>query len=247
MQTSNPALRAGAFAGLEVVGDRMTVNGTALKALVLLALCLTTTAWSWSQYFAAVQGGSASLGIFVLIGAVIGGLALAIATIVKKRWAPITAPLYALTQGVVIGFVSASFEARFPGVVLQAVGLTFGVFLGMLLVYQTGLIKVTERFRLGVAAATLGILFFYLAGFIFSFFGVSMPPLVAGGWLGIAVSVVVVVVAALNLVLDFDAIAQGVAEGAPKFMEWYGAFALMVTLIWLYLEILRLLGRLRRG
>jgi uncharacterized YccA/Bax inhibitor family protein len=246
MQTSNPALRAGAFAGLEDVGDRMTVGGTSLKALVLLALCLATTAWSWSQYVAAGQGAT-SLWLFVLIGASIGGLALAIATIVKKDWAPITAPLYALTQGVVIGFASAAFEARFPGVVLQAVGLTFGVFLGMLLVYQTGLIKVTERFRLGVAAATLGVLLFYLAGFVLSFFGVFLPPLFAGGWIGVAVSVVVVVVAALNLALDFDAIARGVAQGAPKFMEWYGAFALMVTLIWLYLEILRLLGRLRRG
>jgi uncharacterized YccA/Bax inhibitor family protein len=246
MQSSNPALRAGTFAGLEEAGARMTLGGVVGKTLLLLILCAITAAWAWLQVGPILANPSANAGspwlIFLFIGP-IGGLVLAIVTAFKKQWAAFTGPLYALCQGVLVGAISAVFEQRFPGIAAQAVGLTFGVMLAMLVIYQTKLIKVTERFRMGVAAATCGVLIFYLLGFVLSLFGMQMPSIFASGWLGIGISAVI---AALNLVLDFDAIAQGVATGAPKYMEWYSAFALMVTLIWLYLEILRLLSRVRR-
>jgi uncharacterized YccA/Bax inhibitor family protein len=169
----------------------------------------------------------------------------ALVTIFKKEWAGITAPLYALLEGLAIGGISAVFEAQFPGIVIQAVALTFGTCLALLLAYKSRLIRATENFKLGVVAATGGIALFYLITFILSFFGVRVSIFYSSGWMGIGFSLFVCVIAALNLVLDFDFIEQGAAQGAPKYMEWYGAFGLMVTLIWLYLEILRLLAKLR--
>jgi uncharacterized YccA/Bax inhibitor family protein len=163
----------------------------------------------------------------------------------KKNWAIVTAPLYAVLEGLVLGGLSATFEARFPGIVIQAVGLTFGTLFALLLAYKSGVIKATENFKLGVVAATGGIALVYLAGFVLGFFGVSIPYIHGSGTIGILFSLVVVVIAALNLVLDFDFIESGAASGAPKYMEWYAAFGLLVTLIWLYLEILRLLAKLR--
>ena len=181
-----------------------------------------------------------------LIGSALLGFVTAMVTIFKQRWSPITAPIYALLEGVVVGTLSSVFEAQYPGIVIQAVGLTFGTLFCLLAAYRSGLIKPTENFKLGVMAATGGICLLYFVSFGLRIFtGESIPMIHDSGPIGIAFSVGVVIIAALNLVLDFDFIEQGVEYGAPKYMEWYAAFGLVVTLIWLYLEILRLLAKLR--
>ena len=174
----------------------------------------------------------------------IGGLVVALITVFKKQWSPVTAPAYALLEGLFIGAFSAMMEARFPGIVLQAVGLTFGTLASLLVAYRSGLIRVTENFKLGVVAATGGIALLYLVDIAMGFFGHSVGFIHQSSLLGIGFSVVVVIIAALNLVFDFDFIERGVEQGAPKYMEWFAAFGLMVTLVWLYLEILRLLSKL---
>jgi uncharacterized YccA/Bax inhibitor family protein len=169
-----------------------------------------------------------------------------IVTVFKKTWVPVTGPLYALLEGLFVGGVSAMFEASFPGIVMQAVMLTMGVLASLLLAYKSGLIKATENFKLGVVAATGGIALLYLVNIGMRMFGLEGFGFIHdSGWMGIAFSGFVVVIAALNLVLDFDFIESGVEAGAPKYMEWYGAFGLVVTLVWLYLEILRLLSKLQ--
>jgi len=173
-------------------------------------------------------------------------LALALITIFKKEWSPFTAPMYALVEGVFLGAISALFNAKFPGIVFQAVLLTFGTLFALLFAYRSGVIKATENFKLGVVAATGGIALLYLASFVLGFFNINVPVIHDSSWLGIAFSLFVVVVAALNLVLDFDFIETGVAQRAPKYMEWYGAFGLMVTLVWLYVEFLRLLSKIQQ-
>ncbi|MEO7067857.1 MAG: Bax inhibitor-1/YccA family protein [Rhodanobacter sp.] len=248
MQSGNPALNKHTF--LDVANgalvshgdDAMTINGTVNKTGFLLVLVLVGAMYSWSQYT-----GPASVGALypLMIGGAIGGLVLALITAFKKTWSPYTAPFYAVVEGVFIGALSVIFEARYPGVVMQAVGLTFGTMAAMLIAYRSGLIKVTEKFKMGIVAATGGILLLYVANFAMSFFGHSMGFINGSSMLGIGFSAVVVVIAALNLVLDFDFIESGVKAGAPKYMEWYGAFALVVTLVWLYLEILRLLSKLQ--
>ena len=244
MRTSNPALKgdflrtqAGAFGA-----DAMTVSGTVNKAGILSICVIATAAWTWNRF---LNSPSPEVVLpSIMIGA-IGGFVLALVTIFKKEWSPVTAPAYALLEGLVLGGVSAMFELRFPGIAMQAVGLTFGTLIALLLAYRSGLIRVTDKFRLGVVAATGGIAVFYLITFVLGFFGVHFSSIYGSGLVGIGFSVVVVIVAALNLVLDFDLIESGARAGAPKYMEWYGAFALMVTLIWLYLEIIRLLSKLR--
>jgi uncharacterized YccA/Bax inhibitor family protein len=182
-----------------------------------------------------------------MIGGIIGGFVVALATIFKQNWAPLTAPIYALLEGFALGGISAIFEQTYHGIAIQAVGLTFGTLFVMLLAYKTGMIRATQRFKTGVIAATGGIMVFYLIGMVLRvFFHFQIQVIYAGGLWGILFSLFVVIIAALNLVLDFDMIETGVSGGAPKYMEWYGAFGLMVTLIWLYLEILRLLGKVRR-
>jgi len=176
---------------------------------------------------------------------VFGGLIMALVTVFKKEWAPVTAPLYALLEGLALGGISAAFDFRYPGLAFQAVGLTFGVLFVMLFLYTSRIIKVTDKLRLGIVAATGGVMLFYLAEMILGFFHVQFLAINSGSGLGIAFSLLVCGIAALNLVLDFDFIEQGVSYGAPKYMEWYGAFGIMVTLIWLYLEILRLLSKMR--
>jgi uncharacterized YccA/Bax inhibitor family protein len=180
-----------------------------------------------------------------LWGGLLGGFAVALITIFKPNLSPLTAPVYAALEGLALGAISAIAEARYPGIVIQAVALTFGTLFALLIAYRSRLIPVTQNFRLGIVAATGGIAIFYLVAIGLSFWGVRIPFLHEGSALGIGFSVFVVVIAALNLVLDFDFIEKGAEHGAPKFMEWYGAFGLMVTLIWLYLEILRLLSKLR--
>jgi len=243
MRTSNPALNAKAFQTEGVAfGDRMTISGTVNKAGILLICAVATAAWTWSRFMASPTPEAAAP--WLLIGG-IGGFIVALVTIFKKTWAPVTAPLYGLLQGFLLGGISALFELRFPGVAIQAVGLTFGTLVALLLVYRSGMIRVTNNFRLGVVAATGGIALFYLATILLGFFGIRFTSIFASGPIGIGFSIFVVIIAALNLVLDFDFIESGARAGAPRYMEWYAAFGLMVTLIWLYLEILRLLSKLR--
>jgi uncharacterized YccA/Bax inhibitor family protein len=243
MKTSNPALGQNTFREVAgVSGDTMTVSGAVNKAGILLLLCVASAAWTWNRFFA--TGDPSSVAPMMLIGG-IGGFVLAMVTIFKKEWAAFTSPLYALAQGALLGGISAMFEMRFHGIAIQAVMLTFGTLVAMLLVYRSGLIKVNDKFRIGVVAATGGIALFYLAQFVLGFFGITFHTINSGSPIGIGFSLLVVGIAALNLVLDFDLIENGARYNAPKYMEWYSAFALMVTLIWLYLEVLRLLSKFR--
>jgi len=243
IKTSNPALNERIFQGLSAVpGETMTLEGTVNKTGVLLLCVAATAAWTWHLF---MQSRSpASVGLLLWIG-LIGGLIFSFITIFKKTWAPVTAPIYALLEGLVLGSISAIFEVRFPGIAIQSVALTLGTLGVLLLAYRSGLIPVTQKFRLGVVAATGAIFFFYLAEMVLGFFGVHLSSINGSGITGIAFSAAVVIVAALNLVLDFDFIESGVRANAPKYMEWYGAFGLIVTLVWLYLEILRLLAKAR--
>jgi uncharacterized YccA/Bax inhibitor family protein len=249
MRSGNPVLGDNTFldvgSGRVVTGGpstTMTLNGTVNKTGVMLLLVLASAMFTWSKYTGPES--AADLLPWVMTGA-IGGLIVCLITVFKKTWVPVTGPAYALLEGLFVGGISAMMEARFPGIVMQAVGLTFGVLFALLAAYRSGLVKATENFKLGVVAATGGIFVLYLVNFGMSFFGKSMPFIHESGWLGIGFSAFVVVIAALNLVLDFDFIEKGVEQGAPKYMEWYGAFGLTVTLIWLYIEILRLLSKLQ--
>jgi len=243
MRTSNPTLNDNVFSGYGraiSTGDSMTVQGTVNKTGVLLLLALLTASWTWRMYYTAAD----SMGVWVLGGA-IGGFIVALVTVFKKQWAGVTAPLYALLEGLVLGGISSFMEGRYPGIVIQAVGLTFGTLFGLLFAYRSGLIKATENFKLGVVAATGGIALVYIATMVLGLFNIRMPYIHESGLIGIGFSLFVVVIAALNLVLDFDFVENGAAQGAPKYLEWYAAFGLMVTLIWLYIEILRLLSKMR--
>ena len=240
-RSGNPVLNANTFTGVRSHGsDAMTINGTVLKTGALLMLVVCGAIFTWNR--AMVTG---TIGGWGIAGG-IGGFIVAIVTVFKKEWSPVTAPLYAGLKGLFLGGISAYFEARFGGIVFNAVCLTFGTLFSLLFAYQTGWIKVTENFRLGLFAATGGIAVFYLLSFVLSMFNIQMPLIHSTGIMGIGFSLVVVVIAALNLVLDFDFIENGAAAGAPKYMEWFGAFGLMVTLIWLYIEILHLLSKLQR-
>lgn len=237
-RSANPALNKNTFAAfgqMATAGKAMTIEGTVNKTAILMGCVLLTAFYAWTH--------PQAMGL-MLVG-IIGGLICAIITVVKKDLAGITAPLYALFEGLALGFISVFFEMRFPGIVMNAVMLTFGTLVTLLLAYRSGLIKATENFKLGVVAATGGIFFLYLISFIMGFFGMHMSFLHDSSLLSIGISFVVVIVAALNLVLDFDFIEQGAQYGAPKYMEWYSAFGLMVTLIWLYIEILHLLAKLQ--
>jgi uncharacterized YccA/Bax inhibitor family protein len=243
MRTSNPALNERAFQGERaVLGEAMTLQGTVNKTGVLLICAVATAAWTWNLFLHS-HSPQTVMPLAVLGG--IGGLIVAMVTIFKKEWSGVTAPIYALLEGLVLGSISAMLELRFPGIAIQAVSLTFGTLVVLLLAYRSGLIAVTEKFRLGVIAATGGIALFYIVEIVLGFFGVHFTAINGSGAIGIGFSIFVVIIAALNLVLDFDFIETGVRVGAPKYMEWYGAFGLMVTLIWLYFEILRLLSKLR--
>ncbi|HIG26975.1 MAG TPA: Bax inhibitor-1/YccA family protein [Verrucomicrobiales bacterium] len=218
----------------------MTIQGTVNKTAILLTCLLISAGWVWNEYYS----GATNIAPW-MYGGMFGGLIIGMVTLFKKEWAGVTAPIYAFCEGLFLGGISAKLEAVFPGIVIQAVGLTFGTLFGLLMAYKSGLIKATENFKLGVVAATGGIMLLYFVSIVLSFFGIGIPFIHSSGTFGILFSLFVVVVAALNLVLDFDFIEQGAEQGAPKFMEWYAAFGLLVTLVWLYLEILRLLSKLR--
>lgn len=243
IKTSNPALSERIFQGQPVsLEDSMTLDGTVNKTAVLLLCAVATAAYSWHVFMQSHTGAAVAP---MLWGGLIGGFVFALITIFKKEWAPVTAPIYSLLEGLVLGSLSAVFELRYPGIAVQSVAMTFGVMLVMLLAYRSHLIPVTQKFRLGIIAATGAIALFYIAEIILSFFGIQFATINGSGPIGIGFSIVVVAIAALNLVLDFDFIESGVRARAPKYMEWYGAFGLMVTLVWLYLEILRLLSKIR--
>jgi uncharacterized YccA/Bax inhibitor family protein len=254
MRTGNPALNDKTFENFGVyrrdtlnersTAGTMTINGTAQKTFFLLLLAMGSACFTWSRTFSAAEANPAAAMPWAVGGAIVG-LVTALVICFRHPWAPALAPVYAVAEGLFLGGVSASLEASYPGIVIQAVGGTFGTLAGLLLAYQSGLIRATENFKLGLVAATGGICLVYLISLIGGFFGFPIPYIHAAGPMGIAFSLFVVVVAALNLVLDFDFIEQAADRGAPKYLEWYGAFALMVTLVWLYMEILRLLSKMR--
>ena len=234
MRSGNPALSAKTFKNaIGTDTEKMTIGGTVNKTAMSLLLLMATASYTWTNPSPALM----MFGLF-------GGLIMAIITIFKKTWAPYTVSGYALLKGLALGGISRFFEMQYPGIVSQAVFLTFGILAALLLAYKSGLIKATENFKLGVVAATGGIFFLYLISWIMSMFGGSIGFIHNNDTFGILFSLGVVVIASLNLVLDFDFIEEGAEMGAPKYMEWYGAFGLLVTLIWLYLEILRLLVKL---
>ena len=243
-RSGNPALSDATF-GKEgaAIGKVMTLQGTVNKTGILLALLVICAFYTWNIFF---QTGNPAAVMPLAIGGAIGGLIFALITIFKKTWAGITAPIYAGLEGLFLGGISAIFEAQYPGIVIQATGLTLGTLASLLLLYKMGIIKPTENFRLMIVSATMGIGILYLISFVMNMFGSTGIGFIhSNGLFGIGFSLFVVAIAALNLVLDFDFIEQGAEQGAPKYMEWFGAFALMVTLIWLYLEMLRLLAKLR--
>jgi uncharacterized YccA/Bax inhibitor family protein len=244
MRTGNPALNEKTFERFygETAADSgaMTVQGTAWKTLILLGMCAGTACFTWTR----VANGDFATAMPLVLAGLIGSLIAGLATAFKPTWAPVTAPIYALLEGLLLGGISGVFEQRYPGIVLQAISATFGTLFALLMAYQSGLIRATENFKLGVFAATGGIAVVYLVSILMNLFGYSVPYIHGSGWIGIGFSLFVVVIAALNLVLDFDFIEEAAQRGAPKNLEWYGAFGLMVTLVWLYIEILRLLGKL---
>lgn len=237
MQSSgNPTLSNKMFREIRVTPGQevMTTKGAYLKTAILLALCVGAASFTWS---AAGTG-------FTMIG-FIGGFILALITIFKKEWAMITAPLYAIFEGLALGGISFFYQTQYPGIVQNAVMLTFAVMALMLYVYASGIIKVTDKLKKGIVVATGAIFLVYMASLIMSFFGASIPMIYDAGPIGIGFSFVVVGIASFNLLLDFDFIEQQASSySAPKYMEWFAAFGLMVTLVWLYIEILRLLSKL---
>ncbi|MEA3506534.1 MAG: Bax inhibitor-1/YccA family protein [Elusimicrobiota bacterium] len=250
MRTANPALNKKTFEDVYASGaDTMTLQGTVNKTGLLLIFILIPAVWVWNKFFTAADilnmEAAARAVTPWMIGGIIGGLIFALVTIFNKKAAPYTAPVYALLEGLFLGGISAIMEARFPGIVIQAVALTFGTLFVLLFLYTSGIIKATQNFKLGIVSATGGIFFIYMATIVLRIFGIDMPYIHGSGLIGIGFSLFVVAIAALNLVLDFDFIETGAESGAPKYMEWYGAFGLIVTLVWLYIEILRLLAKLQ--
>jgi len=242
MRSSNPAMTGKIFekAGTAVEGSgTMTINGTINKIGIMLLLVIAAAAYTWNIVMGADPGRASTL---AMVGA-IGGFIMALLTIFRPKSAAITAPIYAILEGLFLGAISAIINARYPGVAFQAVLLTIGTLFTMLFLYRSGRIRATPRFRRGVMMATGAVFFAYLISWIMSLFGMPMGFMHSAGPLGILINLVIIVIAALNLIMDFDFIEKGSQMGAPKYMEWYGAFGLMVTLIWLYIEFLRLLSR----
>ena len=245
-RTGNPGLNDKTFANLPrpLAGEaRMTVQGTINKSFLMLVVLLASALWPWSQYLS--TGEASAVSTSVLIGT-LGGFVLALVISFKATLAPYLSLPYAALEGLAIGGISALLERRYPGIAIQAVGLTFGVLAVLLVAYRAGLIRATQRFRAIVVGATGAIALLYLVSIVLSLFHITVPVLNDSSPLGIILSLVIVAVAALNLVLDFDLIESGAAQGAPRYMEWYASFGLLVTLVWLYLEILRLLSKARR-
>jgi uncharacterized YccA/Bax inhibitor family protein len=244
-KSGNPALGERAFSQLAPVVDAdnvMTLQGTINRIAFLLLVVFAGATFTWWRFNATQNFASVAL---LFWGGLIGGFVLAIAISIRKTWAPYLAWAYAALEGLCLGGLSALMDARYPGIAFQALLLTFGILTVLLVVYTTRLIRVTENFKLIIVSATGGIALYYVISLVLSFFGIRAPLIHDNSWLGIGFTLVVVIIAALNLVVDFDFIEQGVERGAPKYMEWYGAFGILVTLVWLYIELLRLLSKLR--
>ena len=235
LRSGNPVLSKKTFTKTLSSSDEMTIEGTVNKTAISLLLLVGTGYFTFDV-----------ISPVLLIGSGIGGFILAIVTIFKKEWAPITVPLYAILEGALLGGISYMYNSTYNGIVTNAILLTVGILVSLLIAYRSGYIKATENFKLGIFAATGCIAIVYFINFIMGFFGSGLGVMSINNAspLSIGFSIVVVIVASLNLVLDFDFIEEGAEKGAPKYMEWYGAFGLLVTLIWLYLEILRLLAKL---
>lgn len=243
IRSNNPVLKERAFAGELATGEAMTIQGTVNKTGLLLLFVVVAAAWTWGLSHSETPKAAYPW----MLAGLLFGFVTALVTVFKKNWAPLSAPIYALCEGFLLGGVSAIFERAYPGIAVQAVSLTFAVMFVMLLAYKFGMIRATRGFKLGVIAATGAIFIVYAANMVMSLFlHTQMSFMFSSTPLGIGISLVVVIIASLNLILDFDMIETAARMGAPKYMEWYGAFGLMVTLIWLYLEILRLLGKMRR-
>lgn len=242
MRTANPTLNDKVFANAPAAagGQVMTLQGAVNKTFILALLLVISGGFSWQFVQANPQ-----LSGMLSIGSALVGFVLVMASSFKPTWSPVVAPAYGLVEGVFVGVISARYSALYDGIVLQAALLTLGILFALLFAYQSRLIKATENFKLGLVAATGGIAIVYLASIVLSFFGIQIPLIHQSGLVGIGFSLVVVVIAALNLVLDFDFIENGVAQGAPKYMEWQSALGLLVTIVWLYIEMLRLLSKLR--
>ena len=243
-KSGNPALSEKNFQTVFVGGssETMTLKGTLNKFGFMLLMLMGSAYYSWKEF-----AGGGNVQPLMWTG-LIGGLVIALVIIFKKEWAGYLAPLYALMEGLFLGAISAiyneAFAAKAPNIIMNAVGLTFGTAIAMYFLYSFKIIKATEKFKSVVITATMGIAIFYLIAMVVRMFGIDMAFLHEGSLLGIGISLFIVAIAALNLILDFDMIEQGTAAGAPKYMEWYGAFGLMVTIVWLYLEMLRLLSKL---
>jgi uncharacterized YccA/Bax inhibitor family protein len=242
MRTSNPALSAKTFTGFGPLAESvpaMTIQGTVNKTGLSLLVVFLAATWAW------INANDRSVLSTCLLAGLVLSPVIALITVFKKSWAPITTPLYAATKGLALGAISMLAEAAYPGIAAQAVAITFGTLACLLVAYKSGAIKATENFKLGVTAATGAIALIYLATLVLRLFGVQVPYIHEGGPIGIGFSLFVVAIAAFNLVLDFDFIERGADERAPKYMEWYAAFGLLVTLVWLYLEVLKLLMKVR--
>ena len=249
-KSSNPVFGRAVFnrAQTGMQEGQMTITGTVNKTGLMLLILTFAAIFTWRKFFGAYDYSTpeqafSAVSTWLLVGG-IGGFITAIITTFRPRSARITAPVYAVFEGLFLGGISALFESMYPGLVMRAVALTFGVFFVLLLLYRSGKIRATGKFRMGVMAATGGIALVYFISFIAGMFGANLGFLYGDSMLSIGISLIIVVVAALNLILDFDFIERGAAARAPGYMEWYGAFGLMVTLVWLYLELLRLLAKL---
>jgi uncharacterized YccA/Bax inhibitor family protein len=246
-KSSNPVLKDSIFRSQSMTNQKvMTVNGTVEKTGILLIILLIAASYTWKMFFnsGTAENAMSSMSGWIFGGA-FGGFIVALGIIFLKKYAGFLAPIYAILEGVFLGAISALFESMYPGIVMNAVLATFATFLFMLFAYRTKLIKVTEKLKGIIFAATGAIALMYLMSWILGFFGVNMTFLHGNSMLSIGITIFVIVIAALNLLLDFDFIEKGAQMGAPKYMEWFGAFGLMVTLIWLYIEFLRLLSKLQ--
>ena len=239
-KSSNPVLSKKRFENMQALSEThsepMTLNGTLNKTLIMFGLLLISGTFAWNLTKTATFNP-----MILIIGGAIGGLVVAIFTVMKPEKSPILAPVYALLEGLFVGAISARFTMFYSGIVMQAIGLTLSILFIMLVLYRSGVLKATPKFKKGVFIATGGVAFFYIINLIAGFLGggISLFNL---GWMGIGISLVIIVIAAMNLIMDFDMIEKGIDSGQPKYIEWYASFGLMVTLIWLYLEILRLLA-----
>ena len=251
-KAGNPVISEKTFENIrteESYGGVMTIRGTVNKFGLMFIMVLAGASFTWDIFY---KSGNAEVGAAAVApwmwGSMIGGFIIAIIITFKKTWAPYLALGYAILQGLFLGAISAFFDYAFrdsaPGIIMQAVLLTMGTCAGMFLLYRFGIIRATNTFKKVIIGATLGIGLFYLIAMVLRMFGTQMPYLHDNSMMGIGISLFIVAIAALNLILDFDMIEQGAEQGAPKYFEWYGAFGLLITLVWLYLEILRLLSKL---